>query len=101
MRSVGRMGFFRHFTKIQGRLERMVHEVMSGENREMALMKNFDVPNDKAPIIYLVFSLCGGTGSALFFDVAYVLRKLYGDIKPIVVGLAMLPGPYVQDIQSI
>lgn len=101
MRSVGRMGFFRHFNMIQGRLDRMVHEVMSSSNREMALLQNFYVPNDKAPIIYLVFSLCGGTGSSLFFDVAYVLRKFFGEIKPIIVGLAMLPGPFVQNIQSI
>jgi len=100
MRSVGRMGFFRHFTLIYTRLERMVRSVMSTSNREAALLKNYDVPASKPPVVYLVFSLCGGTGSSLFFDVAYVLRKLF-DVKPTIVGLAMLAGPYVQEIQSL
>jgi hypothetical protein len=99
MRSVGRMGFFRHFSRINARLEQMVQSVMSNSNRELALHREYDVPDNKAPVIYLVFSLCGGTGSSLFFDVAYVLRKLF-DVKPIIVGLAMLPGPYIQKIHS-
>jgi Tubulin like/GrpE len=99
MRSVGRMGFFRHFTTIQARMERIVQEVMGKHNREMALQQDYDVPN-RGPIIYIVFSLCGGTGSSLFFDVAYVLRKLFA-VKPTIVGLAMLPGPYVQEISSV
>ncbi len=102
MRAVGRMGFFTHFIQLQSCLNRMVHEVTSSSNRELALLQNFDVPNDIAPIIYLTFSLCGGTGSSLFLDVAYVLRKIFSEsnIKPTIVGLAMLPGPFLQNIQS-
>src|SRR2546422_2693595 len=73
MRSVGRMGFFYHFHTIKAQLQRMVREITSLPNREQAMNMGYDVsPND--PTVYVVFSLCGGTGSSLFFDVAYVLR---------------------------
>jgi hypothetical protein len=102
MRAVGRMAFFRHFKEIRARFEQMCREVMSGDNREQALRAGYEVSLNRDPIIYLVFSLCGGTGSSLFFDVAYVLRQLLApSIKPTVVGVAMLPGPYVQKISSL
>ncbi len=102
MRSVGRMGFFYHFNTIQVQLRRMIQEITSTSNRENAMLSNYDVSaND--PIIYIVFSLCGGTGSSLFFDVAYAIRHLLnaGGLKPTIVGITMLPGPYIQAISSI
>ncbi len=102
MRSVGRMGFFYHFNTIEVQLRRIVQEVTSVTNRENALVQNYDVSaND--PIIYIVFSLCGGTGSSLFFDVAYVLKQMLASagMKPTIVGMAMLPGPFIQSISSI
>jgi hypothetical protein len=103
MRAVGRMGFFRHFKEIYAQLERMVGEVMSSTNRNALLSQKYEVPADRAPIIYIVFSLCGGTGSSLFFDVAYILRKLFAskNIKPTIVALAMLPGPYIRHMNSL
>ena len=92
LRSIGRMSFFRHFTNIQQRLERIVREVMEGSDRGTALMRNYRILPDRPPIIYLVFSLCGGTGSSLFFDVAYVLRQMFA-VKVTIIGVAMLPGP--------
>lgn len=102
MRAVGRMGFFRHFKVINERFERMVRSVTSVENREALLQQGYEVPPNRAPIIYLMFSLCGGTGSSLFIDVAYVLRQLFAasNIKPTIVAMAILPGPYMQQIDS-
>lgn len=100
MRAVGRMSFFRHFKEIEGQLKRMVFEVLSGNNRDTLLKKNFEVSSEANPVVYIVFSLCGGTGSSLFFDVAYVLRKLFGNVTPTIVGIAMLPNPYLQQINS-
>lgn len=99
-RAVGRLGFFYHFEKIQMRMERTLREVMSSSNRDIALMQNYDVPTTRAPIIYIVFSLYGGTGSGLFLDVAYVMRKLL-DVKPTIVGIAVLPGSLSSDTLSL
>lgn len=102
MRSVGRMGFFYWFNKIEVELQRIVQEVTNISNLEAASLNNFDV-TDNDPIVYIIFSLCGGTGSSLFFDVAYVMRDLFvrKGLKPTIVGLTMLPGPYIQSIKSM
>ena len=102
MRSVGRMGFFYHFNMIEVQLKRMVQQITNISNRESAMLDGYEI-SENSPIVYLVFSLCGGTGSSLFFDVAYTIRHLMKEkgIKPTIVGVAMLPGPYMQSISSI
>src|SRR5438270_8699980 len=101
MRAVGRMGFFYHFNSIEKQLRRMVQTIMDVNTREIAFERGFDVSGN-GPIVYLVFSLCGGTGSGLFLDVAYVLRQLltFSDSPPTLVAVAMLPGPFLQAIKS-
>ncbi len=101
MRSVGRMGFFYHFNKIESQLRRMIYAITDRKNNDDARLNNYDVLNND-PIVYLVFSLCGGTGSSLFFDVAYVIRHMLNGVglKPTIVGILMLPGPYLQSINS-
>ena len=41
--------------------------------------------------VYLVFSTCGGTGSALAFDVAYLCRHLLRGSNPTLIAVALLP----------
>lgn len=41
--------------------------------------------------VYLIFSTCGGTGSALAFDVAYLCRHLLRGSNPTIIGIALLP----------
>ncbi len=102
MRAVGRMGFFYHFDMLEAKLRQMAQTIMNVGTRETAFEREFEVAN-QGPIIYLVFSLCGGTGSGLFLDVAYVLRHLLtsSDSPPTIVAVAMLPGPYLQAIRSL
>jgi hypothetical protein len=102
MRKVGRLAFFRHFKEIRARFEQMCRAVLSRDNREQALRAGYEVSLNRDPVIYLMFSLVGGTGSSLFFDVAYVLRQLFAPaVKPTVVGVVLLPGPYIQEISSL
>ena len=41
--------------------------------------------------VVIVFSTCGGTGSALAFDVAYLCRHLLRGSNPTIIGIALLP----------
>jgi hypothetical protein len=102
MRAVGRMGFFYHFNSIASLLKRITQKLMSASARETSIEQGVDVV-DQEPIVYLVFSLCGGTGSSLFLDVAYVLRQLlaFSATPPTITGVALLPGPYLQVIESL
>lgn len=42
--------------------------------------------------VYIVFSTCGGTGSSMAFDVAYLCRHLLEGRNPTVIGVGVLPG---------
>lgn len=75
IRPVGRLAFFHNYRQIKKALE-------AAENRTRGhevnlIKKGLQVENQLN--IFVVGSLCGGTGSGIFLDVAYCLRKIYGD----------------------
>jgi hypothetical protein len=75
IRPVGRLTFFHNFRKIQKAIE-------SAENRTrghqaVLIKKGFNV--DEGLNIFVVGSLCGGTGSGMFLDVAYTFRRMYNE----------------------
>ncbi|MBI4319445.1 MAG: hypothetical protein HY675_13235 [Chloroflexi bacterium] len=41
--------------------------------------------------VYIVSSTCGGTGSSMTFDIAYLCRHFLRNSNPTVVGISMLP----------
>jgi hypothetical protein len=50
-------------------------------------------------LVYIVCSLCGGTGSGMFLDVAHTVRHYVGS-SPSVMGILMLPSVFEADIRS-
>lgn len=50
--------------------------------------RGFDVTIDRNPTVYIVGSLCGGTGAGMFIDIAYYFRQL-GDFN--VFGMFSIP----------
>jgi predicted metal-dependent hydrolase len=53
------------------------------------------------PRIYIVGSLCGGTGSSLFLDIAVLVRhrlhQIAPDAQPFIVGVFFLPSVFAND----
>ncbi|MTF39880.1 tubulin-like doman-containing protein [Cyanobacterium aponinum] len=73
VRSVGRLGFFHNHNQIRTIIE-------NADNRtngysETLMRRNIAV--EQGLNIIVVGSLCGGTGSGTFIDMAYTLRKMY------------------------
>jgi hypothetical protein len=68
---IGRLGFFLSHAELARRLHQLTDRVVTPEIRNR-------FPGLKAGElnIYIVSSICGGTGAGLFFDVAYELRYL-------------------------
>ncbi|MGK7893971.1 MAG: tubulin-like doman-containing protein, partial [Xenococcus sp. (in: cyanobacteria)] len=82
IRPVGRLAFFYNYRKIKTALT-------SAEQRTRGydaflLKKGLRVVNKLN--IFVVGSLCGGTGSGIFLDIAYTLRQLYGSSGAQIVG---------------
>ncbi len=75
VRPLGRLALFESYTKIASELSQAIRGLSSvkGEGIE----KNYyTVPSSSGVNIYIVSSICGGTGSGIIFDVAYMLRSI-------------------------
>jgi hypothetical protein len=82
IRPVGRLAFFHNYRKIRAAIESAEHRTRGHE--QAILGRGFGV--DSGLNIFVVGSLCGGTGSGMFLDLAYALRRAYGDIENKLVG---------------
>ncbi|BAQ63280.1 tubulin-like doman-containing protein [Geminocystis sp. NIES-3709] len=74
IRPVGRLAFFHNYTKIQSSIDTAENTTV-GHGQKL-LTKNIVV--ESGTNIIIVGSLCGGTGSGTFIDMAYSLRQKYG-----------------------
>jgi hypothetical protein len=68
---VGRLGFFLHHGELARRLHQLTDRIVTPEIRT-----RFPGLRAGELNIYIVSSICGGTGGGLFLDVAYELRYL-------------------------
>lgn len=78
IRPVGRLAFFHNYLKIKTAIE--VAEQRT-RGHEQALLQNFGLIVDPGLNIFVVGSLCGGTGSGTFLDMAYSLRYAYPGVQ--------------------
>lgn len=74
IRPVGRLAFFHNYRKIKAAIE-SAEQRTRGHNAVL-LRKGLSVENKLN--IFVVGSLCGGTGSGICLDIAYCLRQMYG-----------------------
>lgn len=100
MRLVGRLALFRMFNErtrgpaLIDKLNAACEAIFEIENISATKAKStksttFTV-EDGCRVV-LVFSPCGGTGSAMSFDIAYLCRKLLEDKNPTIISIGVLP----------
>lgn len=82
IRPVGRLAFFHNYRKIKQAL--IAAEQRTRGHEGFLLRKGLRVANKLN--VFVVGSLCGGTGSGIFLDIAYTLRQLYGSAGAQIVG---------------
>ncbi|WP_026102087.1 tubulin-like doman-containing protein [Geminocystis herdmanii] len=75
IRPVGRLAFFHNHNKIQSAIKNADNRTIG--HSEKLLSKNIAV--ESGTNIFVFGSLCGGTGSGTFIDMAYTLRAMYSD----------------------
>lgn len=86
IRPVGRLAFFHNYQKIKRAIE-------TGENRTRghdSLLLKAGLKVEPGLSIFVVGSLCGGTGSGMFLDIAYALRHLYGNQSAKIFGYLVI-----------
>jgi hypothetical protein len=75
IRPVGRLAFFHNHQKIQLAIKNAEERTRGHE----AYLLRSGLKVEPGLSIFVVGSLCGGTGSGMFLDIAYSLRHFYGD----------------------
>ncbi|MDJ0744948.1 MAG: tubulin-like doman-containing protein [Xenococcaceae cyanobacterium MO_167.B27] len=86
IRPVGRLAFFHNYRQIKNAL--ISAEQRTRRHDAFLLKKGLRVANKLN--IFVVGSLCGGTGSGIFLDIAYTLRKMYGVSGAQIVGYLVI-----------
>jgi hypothetical protein len=101
MRPIGRLSLFRMYNdrnsgpafidKLKAACEsiQQIEHIDATERMSNDGMR-FVVERGSARVVIL-FSTCGGTGSSMSFDIAYLCRHLLREVNPTVVSVAMLP----------
>ncbi|MBS3028281.1 MAG: hypothetical protein HCA25_14655 [Dolichospermum sp. DET50] len=75
IRPVGRLAFFHNYQKVKTAIETAERRTRGHES----LLLSSGLKIEPGLSIFVVGSLCGGTGSGMFLDVAYSLRNIYGE----------------------
>jgi hypothetical protein len=98
LRPIGRLSFFRNYVTFKRLLETKyaaldkIRDMETAQNRGFPVMGNYQ-------LVYVVGSLCGGTGSGMFMDVAHRVRALVRS-NARVVGIFYLPDVLEEEITS-
>jgi len=97
VRPIGRVAYFHNFRKIKQAIKNAENRTLGHDNK--MLQKQFDV----APglNIFVVGSLCGGTGSGMFLDVGYTLRQIYGEKQNNIIAYFVISPELYSDTPGI
>ncbi len=98
LRPIGRLSFFRNYVTFKRLLETKYAALDKIRDMEMAQNRGFPVMGNYQ-LVYVVGSLCGGTGSGMFMDVAHRTRALVRS-NARVVGIFYLPDVLEEEITS-
>ncbi|MGA9347419.1 MAG: tubulin-like doman-containing protein [Anaerolineae bacterium] len=84
IRPLGRLAFFWHFDKkriydrLRGVFEGSPLSITNVERLDETHKLGFQITEGPGVDVFLVCSLCGGTGSGIFLDVAFLLQEMRG-----------------------
>lgn len=99
IRGLGRLALFWNVRDIKTSIDFAIQQAASLVNitkteREFGVTV-YNLENNILKV-YIIGSLCGGTGSALLSDIAYLIRNHPGDIM--IVGVGALPSVFEDDV---
>jgi hypothetical protein len=98
LRPIGRLCFFRNYVTFKQLLETKLANLDKIRDMELAQNRGFPVVGNYQ-LIYIVSSLCGGTGSGMFMDTAHRIRAQVRNNARIV-GIFYLPDVLEAEITS-
>lgn len=91
IRSLGALAFAVDYVAIRRRFEDVFNELIQLTNRQTARLGRPAATISEQVAVYIVGSLCGGTGSGCFIDAALLARAVCSKRQPKLVGFFLLP----------
>jgi hypothetical protein len=94
LRLLGRLAFFDNYRQIAARLRGELEACLQSEKLTLGDRKTSLGIRTNRPRVYVLTGLAGGTGSGIFLDLAYVLRRTLRQLgydRPDIVGLFLMP----------
>jgi len=103
MRIIGRIAFFRRFHTYKSRLKPKLKRLGDIAAHQRAHADERPTPMEvHLPLIFIVTSLCGGTGAGMFLDVAHHLRSQLEFLeKAKIIGILVMPSVFEHDIAAL
>lgn len=99
-RIVGRLSLYARWGEFAIPLDRKIDRIRDIANKEQLQKRGVEVERATGQVqVYIIGSLCGGTGAGIFLDVAFRVRKVLKDDADIV-GVFLLPSCFLQLVQS-
>lgn len=95
IRSNGRFVLVSNAKKIKEAINQAIIDITNAKNQDN---KKYEIAPGKEYEIHIVFSICGGTGSGTFIDVAYIARDAANSENVKIMGYAMLAGIFENDL---
>jgi len=93
-RAKGRLAFHAHAYRVEGIINRMVHEVMEKTVAHNMRMEQGLELIEGAVDVYVVSSLAGGTGAGSFIDGGFLFQQALENVKHRVIGFFILPSVF-------
>jgi hypothetical protein len=104
IRPVGRFALFASLREVWERLDSALRDILAIEQQLRTTLGDQAervTVHYSEPRIYIIGSLCGGTGSSLFLDIAvlvrHCLRQNAPDAQPSIVGVFFLPSVFANE----
>lgn len=98
LRPIGRLAFFRNYLVFQKMMTDKVRKMLALRAIQEAEQRGFEVMRNHR-LIFIVSSLCGGTGAGMFLDVAHRVRHEVGS-NATIIGIFFLPSVFEGTISS-
>ncbi len=98
LRPIGRLSFFRNYVTFKTLLIDKLRAMRQLASIQEAEERGFPVAADHQ-VIYIVSSLCGGTGAGMFLDVVHRVRQEVGSNASIS-GIFLMPSTFESEIRS-
>jgi hypothetical protein len=102
IRAIGRLSFYRKYREFWGKLKPQIDRMTSLQAKQDTMDKGFPVATaGDTKRVYVIGSLCGGTGAGLFLDTVACLRGIAKfSESAIVTGVFVLPSVIMPKLNS-